>query len=284
MLHASSAWSGVADETRQALVQISTHHSLLGDEWRAWLSDALASIEDVGEDETGVLAVRAARATAVIAATEGARAARFAAALLGLGDDELDVARREVERCRKALEGDRATSLRQLDSAIEDLVAELSAQFTIDSRPAISVRVAYQRRLLGEDLAAILCAYGERVEELVREIGEVGASLAGTAMGGLLPLRASQLPICVGPGTMGEGLEAATVDGAIHASVAPYRDRLSAQFDIAMRSLCAGIDDAWACRRLGDDVARARAKSLAQEAEDLAALAQSLGWLPVATR
>ncbi|MGH2886349.1 MAG: hypothetical protein ACRDPM_10630 [Solirubrobacteraceae bacterium] len=265
-------------------MQISIRDSLLGDEWRAWVRDALVSIEHVGDDETGVLAVRAARATAVIAASECAQAARFAATLITLGDDELDAAQREVETRRKALECDRIVSLLHLDSAIDDLVAELRAQLAIDSLSAVSVRGPYQRRLLGEDLAAILGVYADRVEELVLEIGEVACSVVGTAMGGLLPLRASQLPPCVGLGMFADGLDAATVGRAIHASIAPYRDRLSAHLDILMRWLCAGIDAARECHRLGDGVAHARARSLAQEAEDLAALAQSLDWLPVAPR
>lgn len=169
MLHLCWTWPGFARDTCEALAQISAHDSLLSDEWRAWLHDSRASLEHVDDDETGVLAVRAARATAVIAASECARSARWAAGLMVLGEDELDRVQGGLETCRRSLEGELALSLTNLDSAIDDLAAEARAQLLTDPRGGTTGRAARYQRPLGQDLAA---AYGDRVEAILLDLGE----------------------------------------------------------------------------------------------------------------
>jgi hypothetical protein len=63
------------------------------------------SLDRAGDDETGVLTVRAARAAAVIGATESAQAACFEARLVALSPSELD--RVQSESWRRVASGSR---------------------------------------------------------------------------------------------------------------------------------------------------------------------------------
>jgi hypothetical protein len=272
MLHTTStAWPAVADDTRDALAQIGGNDSLLSDEWRVWLREALASLERVGDDETGVLAVRAARAAAVIAAVESAQAARFEARLMAVAPGELDCLQSALDARRIVLEEAQALSTAHLDSGIRDLMAEFRAQVALESRGASA---AGYRHLLGGDVSRMVHDHRDRSEELLLELGDAACSLVGVAMGGLLPLRAAHVAPMV---DIGDEIPAAQLEGVVDAMVASYCDRLSAQLPSVGHRLQATIDRARHWQSLGHDAASEHAGVLCGEAHELDALAQRLG-------
>jgi len=277
MLHTSSPWSAVTDETRDALAQISAHGSLLSDEWRARLDDAHASLERVGEDERGVLAVRAARAAAVIAAGESAQAARFEARLVALSPSELDRVQSELEALCVWLEQAQSSSVAHLEGAAADLVAEFRAEVAL-AWPRASTR---SRHLLAQDLASVLRTHGDRSEELLLELGEAACARVGVAMGGLLPLRACHVLPAL---DLGDDADPSQIEATMAATVASYRDNMSPQLASVMRRLRAAMERARERQRAGRDAADERIGALSREARELDGLALRLDWMPTASR
>ena len=276
MLRTKPTSPGAADDTRDALMLVSGHDSLLSDEWRAWLYEALHSLDHVDDDETGVLAVRSARAAAVIAAVECAQAARFEARLIGLTASELDRMRSELEMRRAAMENAQALNAAHLDSAIDDLMAEFRAYALLNPRGGSAARY---RHLFGGDIARVLRDYGERTEELLLELGEAASAHVGIAMGGLLPLRASHVVPLV---DVSDELNAEQLAAVIDRVITPYRDGLSTQLASVMSGLRTATERARQWQRLGGEAARERVDALMEEAQELDHLALSLDWLPVA--
>ena len=274
MLHTSSPWPVVTNAIREALAQIGEHTSLLSEQWRGWLHEALDSLDQARDDERGVLVMRAARAVAVIGATESAQAARFEARLIALSPSERDRVQSELEARHAELEEALNLSVAHLDCAIDDLMAEFRAQVALEPRGAS----AGYRQLLGDDVAGLLLAHIERSEQLVLELGEAACALVGVAMGALLPLRVSQAAPLV---KLGQDIPSAQIEAAVIGVVAAHRDRTIAQLASVMRRLRGCISGARYWRSLGQDAADKRAGALRRTAQEFDALAESLERLTV---
>jgi len=276
MLTPSPTFQDYARDTCQVLAQIGDYNELLSDEWRDWLTAARTNAEQLGDDETGVLALRSARAAALIAATESAQAARFDARLLALTGDELEHLSDQLERQIGAALGERAISVAHLESMLDDLRAEARAQLAVDARST-----PRHQQLVADDLTAIMRIFSDRIEAILLTLGEAARGAVGTTIGGLLPLRASHMPPPVDRRCLGDPDTPLSIDQLIEAVLAPYRAALIGQVDIVIRGLRSSLQRARRCRDDGDAAVRDQAQRLRTSAVELEHLAEQMDWLPV---
>ncbi len=269
-------------ETLAALDEIRRHHDLLIGSWRHLLETVRARIEQLGESQHDHLALRTARATAATAAGEAAQAARLQTRLLKLSPSELARARAELEEQINSFRDVQSEAAGHLHAAVENAAGALTARLTADHAAQQSATIARYETRFAEDLVRIMRAYRDRLEQALLDFAEAAHAVFGTPMGGALPTGFSRQPprpdldhIAISDAAR---LPSEIAD-TIWRLVELYREGLDSRGDETIRALRSRLDSAAEDQRRGEDRVRDRIAELADRAQALDQLAESLDWM-----
>lgn len=271
-----------ATETVAAIEALRRHESMRIGTSCALVDTAQRRLEAWEADRQDSLLLREARAAAATAATEAAQAARFDARLLGCRGQELTAARDKLEPCIARLHAEQAKAAACLDVAVKDLLGEFAEGLTHGGETGAWAGAERCEMRLAEDLGRALRAHGDRIEQLLLDLGEMIRVTFGLSMGGALPTRVPRDPpqprlpsahrddLSDLPGEVAE---------AVCGSFERYRVTLDARVEDAIRALRSRLASAGEHQRARPDAVSDRIGWLICEAQELDTLAKRLDWM-----
>jgi hypothetical protein len=268
-------------ETRGALEEIRRYGQLSSDSWRRRLGAARRRLDDVGEGPNQ-LALRAARVTAATAATEAALAARFDARLLKLSPDKLHRTRDRLESHLDSLRAAQREAAAHLHAAVEALLSVFEEHLGREAggQPAARSR-RYQMRG-ADDLVRAMRTYGDRIEQLLFELGDavrasVGVSIGAAPATGIL--RSPPRPELGQVASTGTARLAAELADVVWRTVELYQDMADERVDETIRALRSRFDKATEQARRGERHTGQRIRELMRQAQRLDVVAEQLDWM-----
>lgn len=268
-------------ETREALEEIRRDGQLSTDSWRRMLDATQRRLDKVGEGRHDHLGLRAARATAATAATEAGLAAPFDARLLKLAPDKLQGARNGLESHLDSLRAAQREAAAHLHAAVQGLLAVFEEHLGREAgaQPVPKAR-RYQMRA-GDDLVNAMRTYGDRIEQLLFELGDAVRASVGVAMGAASPTGILRNP--PGPELGQVAITGARLAGeladVVWGSVELYQDTADERVDEAIRALRSRFDGATDHARRGERHTRQRVGELMRQAKRLDEVAEQLDWM-----
>ena len=282
MVTSASPLQSEVRETRGAIDELTLGDRLLAESWRAQLAAARTALVRLADGHGDARTLRSVRALLATAAREQALAAQFESRLVTLTDEQRDEVSAQLEGGFAALRASSAEAAAYLASAAQDLLAELRAELSLLAAAARTGPAIRYRERFTDDIVAVMRAHGNRIEQLLLELGEVAHAAVGAPAGGLLPPRASHIPPRPDVARLSAGDAAHPGDEAsaeVMRSIDLFRDRLAGQIDEAIGTLRSRIDNAAQCHALGDQAACQRAQDLARAAHRLTQLSERLDWM-----
>jgi hypothetical protein len=268
--------------TRGAIDELILGDQLLAESWRDQLAAARTALTRLAAGDGDSRTLRSARALVATAAHEQALAAQFESRLVKLSDEHLREVSARLEDSFAAVRAGRAEAAAHLAGATEDLLAELRAELSAHAAAArIGPAIRYREQFI-DDIVAVMRAYGQRVEQLLLELGEAAQAAVGAPAGGLLPTRESHVPPRPDLGRVSEKdaeQRAEEVSRQVGRSMDLFGDRLAGQVEEAIGTLRTRIERAVQCHALGDRAAAERAQDLARTAHHLTQLSERLDWM-----
>jgi hypothetical protein len=279
MVTSASPLQRAVYETREALDELTLGDWRLAESWRRQLEAARTWIAQVADGQWDARTLGAVRALASTAAREEALAARFESRLGTLSEQQLREASEQLEHSFAAVRGASAESAAHLAGATEDLLAELRAELAAHRAALLSGPMTRFEERFVDDVVAAMRAHGDRIEQLMLELGEAAECAVGTPAGGLLPTRASHVPPLPDLGYISVGDAARRTDevsAAVGRSMDVFCDRLAGQIEDAIETLRTRVDSATQCHAAENRVARERAENLARAAHRLTQLSEQL--------
>jgi len=278
----ASPSQSVVLETRRAIDELTQGDQLLATSWRDQLAGSRTMLARIADREGDARSLRAVRTLVATAAREQALATRFESRLLGLSDQQLREASAELENSFAALRGGSAEAAAHLASATEDLLAEARADLSAHPATARTGPAIRHREQFTDDIVAVMRAYGQRIEQLLLELGEAAQAAVGAPAGGLLPTRESHVPPRPDLDHISHGdavQRAQQVSVEVGRSMVLFQDRLAGQVEEAIDTLLTRIDRAVQCHRRGDQATEERTRDLARAAQHLTAISERLDWM-----
>jgi hypothetical protein len=276
-----SSFEDAVRETLDAVDEIRRHDRLLSPAWRDLVQAVQRRVERDGASPRDIHSLRTDRATAATAAGEAAQSARFAAQLLRLAPEELASARSELQSRVTSLRHAEGDAKDHLNGAIEAILAQVRTESRIDHAQHAGAVTRQQARHV-EDIITAMRAYGDRIEQILLDLGDVARTTFGAAMGAGLRVRVSHEP----PrpdldriATSDAARDPIEMTDAIWRSVELYRGGLVELIDEAVTGLEARLEEAAERQRLGEERVGERIGELALEARQLDELAQRLEWI-----
>ena len=282
MVTSASPLQSEVRETRGAIDELTLGDRLLAESWRAQLAAARTALVRLADGHGDARTLRSVRALLATAAREQALAAQFESRLVTLTDEQRREVSAQLEGSFAALRASSAEAAAYLASAAQDLLAELRAELSLLAAAARTGPAIRYREQFTDDIVAVMRAHGNRIEQLLLELGEVAHAAVGAPAGGLLPTRASHIPPRPDLARISAGDAEHLADEAsaeVMRSIDLFRDRLAGQIDEAIGTLRSRIDNAAQCRALGDQAACQRVQDLARAAQHLTQLSERLDWM-----
>ena len=281
MATSASSFEDAVRAACDAVDEIRRHDDLLTPAWRELVEAVQRRLERGAAAPRDDLTLRADRATAATAAGEAAHSARFAAQLLRLTPDELATTGAELQLHITAVRHAEGDAKDHLNGAIEATLAQVRTEWRIAQAQDRSVVTRRPPRHV-EDIVTAMRAYGDRIEQILLDLGDVARATVGAPMGGGLRVRVSHEPprrdldrTRVSDAARGP----IEITDAIWQSVELYRGGLAALIDEAVNGLQARLDEAAERQRLGEQRVGERIGELTQEVRQLEELAQRLEWI-----
>jgi hypothetical protein len=280
-----SSFEDAFRETLNAVDEIRRHDRLLTPAWRDLVEAVQRRVKRNAACPRDIHSLRMDRAAAATAAGEAAQSARFAAQLLRLAPEELATARRELQLCITTLRHAEGDAKDRLNDAIEAVLGQVRTESRIDQAPHTGAVTRRQARHV-EDIVTAMRGYGERIEQILLDLGDVARTTFGAAMGGGLRVRVSYEP----PrpdldriATSDAARDPIEWTDAIWRSVELYRGGLAELIDEAVNGLEIRLDEAAERQGPGEPRVGERIGELMLDAKQLDELAQRLEWILPAT-
>ena len=271
-----------ARETVAALDEL-RRYERLSESWGELVDRARRRLQTWEADQQDALSLRAARAAVATAAAEAAQAARFDARLLKSAPHELALAWGELEPYINSLRERETEAAAHLDTAVEGLLTEY-AQSLGGSGEARATTVMRSEMRLMDDLGRLLRAYGDNIEQLLLDLGEmVRETFGGGATEAALPTRVPREP----PEPKLSGTDTAAdlvhrpeqVADAVWGAVERFRAQLDARVDNAIRALRSRLESAGEQQQGCPGAVGERVQVLIRQSHELDKLAQQLDWM-----
>ena len=284
MVTSASPLQSEVRETRGAIDELTLSDRLLAESWRDQLAAARTALVRLADGHGDARTLRSVRALLATAAREQALAAQFESRLVTLTDEQRREVSAQLEGSFTALRASSAEAAAYLGSAAQDLLAELRAELSLHAAAARTGPAIRYREQFSDDIVAVMRAHGNRIEQLLLELGEAAHAAVGAPSGGLLPTRASHIPPRPDLARLSAGDAEHLGDEAsaeVMRSIDLFRDRLAGQIDEAIGTLRSRIDNAAQCHALGDRAVCQRAQDLARAAQHLTQLSERLDWMLV---
>jgi hypothetical protein len=266
-------------EALTALGELRRHEQFLVGSWRELVDTAQRRLERWESDERDHLSLRAARAAAATAAAEAAQAARFDAQLLKRSPQELGAARAGLESQIDSLRASQAEAAAHLDVAVESVLGELARRLAC--RGEAGARMRYATRVI-DDLARAMRAYGDRVEQILLDLGDAVRAAFGLSMGAALPTRVPREPPRTelsGANSRGAVAPLEEAADAVWASVQLFRERVDGLTDDAIRALRLRLGTAAEQQYRSAEGTSEQVGQLLRTAQALDKLAERLDWM-----
>jgi hypothetical protein len=276
-----SSFEDAVRETLDAVDEIRRHDRLLSPAWRDLVEAVQRRVERAKASPRDIHSLRTDRATAATAAGEAAQSARFSAQLLRFAPEELASARSELQSRITTLRRSEGDAKDHLNGAIEAILAQVRTESRIGQARHAGAVTRQQARHV-EDTITAMRGYGDRIEQILLDLGDVARTTFGAAMGAGLRVRVSHEP----PrpdldriATSDAARDRTEMADAIWRSVELYRGGLVELIDEAATGLEARLEEAVERQWLGEERVGERIGELALEARQLDELAQRLEWI-----